>query len=124
MPTCWVYGTLKRERSNHHYLKSATFKGTLILPFNARMICVGFPVILDDAAPILVEGEVYEVDNATFERLDRLEGEGHMYKRRRKRIGGGRRAWVYIGASQFWERRAGQPVTPDFDNVIRWSGRR
>ena len=121
MPLCFVYGTLKKGQHNHHLLKGATFQGTYTLNFNARMFDVGFPVIVDAQTPLRIEGEVYEVDTDTFARLDRLEGNGRMYQRRRKRLGDGRRAWCYIGKEEYWAGdRGGYPVRPQADGVIRW----
>ena len=118
---CYVYGTLKKGYGNHHILANSTFLGTEILTFKGRMYDVGFPVLMKSREKISVEGELYNVDTATFRRLDRLESEGTMYKRRRKRLEDGRMVYYYQGMNKFWRARAyGRPVHPDSDNVIRW----
>jgi gamma-glutamylcyclotransferase (GGCT)/AIG2-like uncharacterized protein YtfP len=117
----FVYGTLKSGHGNHHYLRNATFKGPLTLTLKAKMFCVGFPVLMKSRDKVKVEGELYEVDRATFAALDRLEGQNHMYKRRRNRLPDGTYAWIYIGMNRFWQARAyGKPVSPDESNTIRW----
>ena len=120
----YVYGTLKRGHYNNHILQDATFVGTATLSFKARMFCVGFPVLIEGETPVKVEGELFEVDAQTFHDLDRLEGQGRMYQRRRVRIPGGKRAWVYIGKDDYWQHhpRYRCSVSPDSDNVIRWKG--
>ena len=121
----FTYGTLKRGGHNHHYLQNATYVGTITLPFKGRMFDVGFPVLMKSRSTVKVEGELYEVDRETFDRLDRLEGQGHMYMRRRKRLANGSYAWVYIGMNRFWEPRAyGRPVQPDATNTINWRSAR
>ena len=68
----FVYGTLKRGFYNHApLLEDATFVGTATLGFKARMFCVGFPVLIEGETPVQVEGELFEVNRATFRRLDR-----------------------------------------------------
>jgi gamma-glutamylcyclotransferase (GGCT)/AIG2-like uncharacterized protein YtfP len=117
----FVYGTLKQGHGNHHYLRNATFKGAVALTFKGRMFDVGFPVLMKGRNKVKVAGEIYQVDKATFAALDRLEGQGHMYMRRRKRLPDGTHAWVYIGMNRFWQARAyGKPVSPDESNTIRW----
>ena len=126
MPLVFVYGTLKKGHRNHYVIEgpTTTFHSTAVLPFKARMFCVGFPVIVKSASPIQIEGELYSVDRATFRDLDSLESNGRMYKRRRKRLADGRLAWVYIGMDRFWQARThSNPVLPDADGVTRWRAR-
>ena len=119
-----VYGTLKQGYGNHHYLRSATYLGTETLKFNGRMFCVGFPVLMKSRSKIQVEVEVYKVDAATFAALDRLEGQGHMYMRKRKKLADGSMSYYYQGMNRFWQARAmGKTVYPQADGVVRWSGR-
>jgi gamma-glutamylaminecyclotransferase len=125
MPQVFVYGTLKTGGHNHHYLRNAISHGPATLTFKGKMFDVGFPVLMKSREKVKVEGELFDVDRATFAALDRLEGQGHMYKRKRKRLQDGRYAWVYIGMNKFWQPRAyGRPVTPNSDGTIRWESRR
>lgn len=77
------------------------------------MILAGFPVVMGVTELTQyrgqigqVLGEVYEVDDATMVRLDRLEGEGHMYHRVEVPILSKRgvelRAWMYVGDERMW----------------------
>ncbi len=96
-----VYGTLKRGQRNHDwYLAGSEFlgSGTTARPF--QMYCVGFPVVVPGPNGRRIAVEIYEVSKSVKERLDRLEGNGRMYERKRtwcwvngKRI----QAWMYFG---------------------------
>jgi len=124
MPLVWVYGTLKSGHRNHCVLGAKSVNhGPAVFTFQASaMYDVGFPIIMKGQSRIQVQGELYHVDGATFRRLDVLESNGHMYKRRRKRLPDGRQAWVYIGMDKFWApQRLVRPVQPDSDGVIRWN---
>jgi len=67
-----VYGTLKQGHGNHRLLTDSKFLGKASV--KGRMYHLGgFPgVRLDE--PGTVQVELYEVDNDTLRRLDRLEG--------------------------------------------------
>lgn len=111
----FCYGTLKREHRNNYLLDSATFIGTGQTVAKCRLLDAGFPVLrprthrATNEANAPVRGEVYEVDEQTLQRLDRLESEGHMYNRRRMMIkmddGGYIKACVYVGNAKFWQYR-------------------
>ena len=91
MQRVFVYGSLLSGLPNHGVLASSrcvcssarTSSSTLYLVGNG----VNFPYLLqhplrDGHVPVSVEGEVYEVDDATLSRLDTLEGvEGGQYAR-------------------------------------------
>jgi gamma-glutamylcyclotransferase (GGCT)/AIG2-like uncharacterized protein YtfP len=80
----FVYGTLKRGCSNHHQLASQTFVGAArTIPGFSLFDLGGYPGIAakpDDRAGVV--GEVWSVDAAALEELDRFEGvhEG-LYRR-------------------------------------------
>jgi len=103
--TVAVYGTLKQGHGNHYLLKDAAFLGTAMTGSPYRLFCVGFPVLLpgteaEPGLPVVVE--LYEVTRKQLRRLDRLEGNGRMYQRSRRRFkfaGYSQRAWIYIGKS-------------------------
>lgn len=75
----FVYGTLKKGFPNHYYLKDqeylgeATIRGTMI---SLRH----FPGVIN-VGNDQITGELYQIDNETLARLDRLEGYPHFYER-------------------------------------------
>ena len=80
----FVYGTLKRGRSNHHHLAGQQFIGVGRTPPGFRLFDLGgYPGIVartDERDGVV--GEVWSVDPQTLDRLDRFEGvhEG-LYRR-------------------------------------------
>lgn len=80
----FVYGTLKRGCSNHHFLSDQKFVGAARTVPGFRLYELGgHPGMVpkdDDHAG--VSGEIWEVDEAALVRLDALEGldEG-LYRR-------------------------------------------
>ncbi len=78
----FVYGTLMKGLWNHRYLEDqrlidkATLKGY-------RMYNVSsFPgIVKSKSEDQPISGELYEIDERCLVMLDRLEGEGRMYKR-------------------------------------------
>lgn len=111
----FVYGTLKRNHRNDFILADARFVGEGETVARCRLFHAGFPVLRRRDKPQLesnasVLGEVYEVtDPETMDRLDRLESNGRMYHRQRKRVrlASGRvvTAWTYVGDTKFWRPR-------------------
>ncbi|XP_053629264.2 putative gamma-glutamylcyclotransferase CG2811 isoform X2 [Cherax quadricarinatus] len=91
----FVYGTLKRNEPNHHWLTNKE-NG------EARLISKGttqekYPLVIGSrfnipyvlAAPDIgenIEGEVYEVDNKMLSMLDMLEDHPEYYERKIKKI--------------------------------------
>lgn len=79
----FVYGTLKRGFGNYERIleNSSTFLGEYTSKEKYSMLNFGpFPgVLLNGKGKI--KGEVFEVDNNTFKRLDELEGYPHFYNR-------------------------------------------
>jgi gamma-glutamylcyclotransferase (GGCT)/AIG2-like uncharacterized protein YtfP len=70
----------------------------------------GFPVLTEtNGEGKIVFGELYEVDSTIFAGLDRLEGEGFMYKRSEHLftpLAEGAEpvsAWVYLGVTDAWD---------------------
>ena len=92
----FVYGTLKRDYSNHALLTSALFVGEA-----ATTEMYGFYLGPDEYAPgepkipfllakpkvgdsaVHVRGEVWEVDSSTLAQLDELEGHPDWYQRKK-----------------------------------------
>lgn len=76
MTRVFVYGSLKRGRSNHHYLVGQRFLGDARTLRGFRMFDLGgYPgIVAADADGYPIEGEVWEVDAECLAQLDRLEG--------------------------------------------------
>lgn len=114
MHRVFVYGTLKKQYTNHYLLKDARYLGEAFTVDGFKMFNVGFPIIRlhDEGKSVL--GEVYEVDDATLKRLDALEAEGHMYDRKKVDVvytGGSidqtnieAGVYVYIGNDKYWDK--------------------
>ena len=78
----FVYGTLKKGCSNHHFLKDSDFVRHEILKDHAIYVPRGmrFPIMLKSKGD-KVYGEVYRISSTTLAKLDMLESEGHLYNR-------------------------------------------
>ena len=83
----FVYGSLKKNKKLHNYLKTAKFIGK-------AETCFSYPLILSKSCwyPYLlnikntgkrVKGEVYEINYNLLKRLDRLEEVPHYYIRKK-----------------------------------------
>lgn len=102
--TVFVYGTLMQGNTNNYILQNQEFLGEGITLNRYKFISLGyFPAVvaLPDEYPYgwRIRGELYEVDAKTLERLDQLEGNGRMYKRKQILVesedGGQYVAWIY-----------------------------
>jgi gamma-glutamylaminecyclotransferase len=84
MTLVFVYGTLKRGFSNHHYLAGQAFVGNArTAPGYAMYDLAGYPgMVRQGDDPEGVSGEVWSVDDECLARLDVLEctAEG-LYRR-------------------------------------------
>lgn len=81
----FVYGTLMKNRRNHHYLKEATFLGTAELENYEMYRVATYPgIVPKPGAQIL--GEVYEINSETLKLIDRLEAEGNLYIRTKEEV--------------------------------------
>jgi len=128
----FVYGTLKRGFWNHRLLgdqygprAGVEFLGPADTLDDFRMRCVGFPLIqLANPKPSLtgqVQGEVYRVHPLILRSLDRLEGEGTMY--RRQKIALDREAPVTHAFAYTWiGLPRGKFVRPDAAGKLNWTG--
>lgn len=77
----FVYGTLMRGESNHHYLESARFlRAAVTCAEFALADFVDYPAIVRPGSCAIV-GELYEVDEATLTRVDELEEVPEFYER-------------------------------------------
>ena len=81
----FVYGTLKRGFANHRLLEKAHFLGEAYLP-RTKMINLGaYPAVIAGGTKEVM-GEMYQVDDETLIRLDRLEGHPSFYERRQVKV--------------------------------------
>lgn len=77
----FVYGTLQRGESNHRLLARSRFVGTARTPPAYTLLDLGgFPAVVEGGATA-VEGEIWEVDDATLRLVDRLEDHPRFYRR-------------------------------------------
>ena len=101
--TVFVYGTLKNNYSNDHYLKTSKYLGEYKTNPKWALLDLGpYPAMV--MGHLEVKGELYEVDYDTLDRLDMLEGLSvGLFVRERINVnsieadeeGQVRTAWVY-----------------------------
>lgn len=76
----FVYGTLMKGETNHHYLENSTFLSMAAIE-GYDMYDVGwYPAIIDGDS--LIIGELYQVPTNNMQSIDMLEGEGSLYIKR------------------------------------------
>jgi gamma-glutamylcyclotransferase (GGCT)/AIG2-like uncharacterized protein YtfP len=94
----FFYGSLKRGHYNHGRLAAARFVCDAKTAPEYRLFDVGYyPAMVEDRAGISIQGEIYEVDDATLASLDRLEGHPDYYRRERINVEGfDRPVWGYL----------------------------
>lgn len=79
----FVYGTLMKGQCNHEsYLSDAYYIGKFNLKGFALYDLGGYPGIKETYSNDQVKGEVYQIDGETLNRIEKLEGEGYLYKRK------------------------------------------
>lgn len=79
----FVYGTLKKRFSNHHFLEGAKFvKKAITKPLYKMYNCGYYPCIVDCPNGNVIHGEIYQIDNQILSRLDYLEGYPQLYDRK------------------------------------------
>lgn len=95
MHRVFVYGTLRPGERNHGYLHSARRIGGHVTQPAFTLLDTGpYPAALD-AGDTAIVGDVFEVDDATFAALDRLEDYPVFYTRRPIATDHGD-AWMYL----------------------------
>ena len=93
----FVYGTLMSGFGNNALLRNGNATLVQTATIVGEMYDLGcFPGV-KLRGKNKVKGEVWEVDKPTLERLDRLEGEGVLYKRKKTCV-----ANFYRGATDVW----------------------
>lgn len=89
-----VYGSLREGMGNHRLLIGSDLLGHFNVEGFEMYSYGAFPFIKHGDGTIIVE--VYEVDEETFKRLDRLEGYPSFYDRELIEVGGQHQAWIYF----------------------------
>ena len=93
-----VYGTLKRDKSDHRELGLSEYLGNATTADNYLLLqdaSIHYPFLLDiPVAPIT--GELYEVSDSLLQHLDIFEGHPNYFERRSVQLQDGREAWCYF----------------------------
>ena len=99
----FVYGTLKNGFRNHHFLSGSRFLGAGRTTKKYAMHSEGgIPFVVENEPVSNIYGELYSVNSAVLDNLDRLEGHPNWYQRKEVDIflDGGAcstvRAWMYF----------------------------
>lgn len=103
----FVYGTLKRGRSNHGALEGSTLLGRATIKGPFAFINLGwYPGVIENEQLVEREigGEVYEIDHDTLATLDMIEGHPSYYERKKIMTSLGAKAWVYTLPSDYLDR--------------------
>ncbi len=77
----FVYGTLKRGFSNHHFLKGARYLGPAMTLERYALYSSDYPLVVKEKAFTRIKGELYLVDHPALKRIDTLEGHPDIYYR-------------------------------------------
>lgn len=86
----FTYGTLRRGFRNHHFLENAKFIATAISIEKIDTVLrttpdypEGYPVAFISKSPKAqnLSGEIFEIDEITLSRIDKLEDYPHEYDR-------------------------------------------
>jgi len=102
----FVYGSLKRGRSNHHQLHAAEYVADArTAPCFALHVVAGYPALVPGAQSIV--GELYRVGPSAWSRLDAFEGKA--YQRDEIELANGERALAYLSSDP----SAGDPFPGD-----------
>ena len=94
----FVYGTLRKNRGNHGHLTGSTYLGEATVDGYDMYDLGYFPAACIGTKK--VHGEVYEISDKTFQRLDLLEGYPKYYTRIKETTLGGDLVWIYLQTRQ------------------------
>jgi gamma-glutamylcyclotransferase (GGCT)/AIG2-like uncharacterized protein YtfP len=92
----FVYGSLLCGGRYHELVSGSTFAGVATTPARYTLVDLGPYPALVDGGDTAVTGEIYQVDAATLEALDRLEGHPDEYRRVTIRLADGAPAETYL----------------------------
>lgn len=131
MDKVFVYGTLKRGHGNHRLLEGCVHLGECITLQTFVLHNVGFPVTFFKPKGHPVMGELYEIPDSIREqvlhRLDRLEGEGRMFRRETVRVlplantEPAVETFMYVGIPDYWGGIYQREQTkPDTSGFLSW----
>ena len=125
MHKVFVYGSLLTGYSNNSLLREQKFVSDGVTEDDFSMVTFGgFPGVMppnDNTelnAPI--KGELWEVDDVAFGRLDMLESNGYFYEREVVTVHGSdeeHEAWMYVLVPG---RDVGAPNINRVDNSLSW----
>ena len=80
----FVYGTLLKGEANHRYLENSTLLGTSVIEGYDLYDVGWYPAIVPGDS--LIIGELYNVAKSDIPAIDRLEGEGSLYRKQCERV--------------------------------------
>ncbi|WP_298523165.1 gamma-glutamylcyclotransferase [uncultured Methanobrevibacter sp.] len=80
----FVYGTLLKGEANHSYLENSTLLGTAFIEGYDLYDVGWYPAIVPGDG--LIIGELYNVPESDIPAIDRLEGEGSLYRKQCERV--------------------------------------
>jgi gamma-glutamylcyclotransferase (GGCT)/AIG2-like uncharacterized protein YtfP len=87
--------------ANHGQLQQAAWVGRTRLEGLALYDLGPFPMAIACSEPgSAIEGELYRVNAALLEQLDRFEGAPRLYQRELHRLNSGEPVWVYVGRAR------------------------
>ena len=82
MKKVFVYGTLRKGLTWNYLLQSSKFLGIATTKEKYILYAEEFPFLLENQKEVQVIGEVYNVNEKTLARLDKLEGHPRFYYRK------------------------------------------
>jgi|TARA_R110000744_G_scaffold372683_2_gene484457 gamma-glutamylaminecyclotransferase len=103
MELVFVYGTLRQGHANHFIMRPTVKIGAGLTNDKYAMYVAGIPFLVEDEQVSKIKGELYAVDETTFEILDVLEGHPKWYERKKVDVtveGIEHNAWVYFNEKQ------------------------
>lgn len=99
MTKVFVYGTLRKGFSNHDIIKEGNNKflnKDETIDKYLMLDTGGFPAVIKNIPYHNIVGELYEVDNETFESIDKLESNGNLFQREKVILKSDNEAWMYF----------------------------
>lgn len=105
----FVYGTLKKNGHYHYFLKDSLLVSSEAITKEHAFSMEQFRFDSDHGAlsPGVYEGgssyilgEIYKINDETLNKLDALEEEGVLFKRKEVGINGFGQAWMYVLINQ------------------------
>lgn len=126
MHRVFVYGSLKRGRHNNDILYDGRFIGERVTQDETWVMrsLGGFPGVVKEfhgGRSASIYGELYEVDDMTLARLDRLESNGQFYNRELVKLRDeSEPAWMYVLINHHSFGRDMQPLYEGDNFIYRW----